>query len=76
MITKTEEEVLESIILLDGDCVTAAMCLECPFSNFCVSRAILDGVMLNKEERVNRAYDMLFNEFIEEVLDDSEEKEE
>jgi hypothetical protein len=69
---KSEKELLQGIIDRDGDCIDASWCIMCPFANICVSSAIKSAKLLPKEERVKRAFDKLFNEMIEEELDNGQ----
>lgn len=69
---KSEKELLQGIIDKDGDCISAAWCIMCPFSEVCISRAINEARLLPKEERVKRAYDKLFIDALEEEIDDKE----
>lgn len=70
---KSEKELLQGIIDKNGECISAAWCIMCPFSDACISRAINEARLLPKEERVKRAYDKLFNEVFEEELNDKED---
>lgn len=72
-IFKSETELLQGIINREGDCISAAWCVMCPFSDACVLQAVNKARLLPKEERVRRAYDKLFNELMEKELDDNEE---
>ena len=74
-IFKSEKHLLQSIIDKDGDCVSAAWCLMCPFQDDCISKAIKDARLLPQEERVRRAYEKLFDELMEKELDDEESEE-
>lgn len=64
---------MQGIIDKDGDCISAAWCIMCPFSKACISKAISESRLLPKEERVKRAYDKLFIEVLEQEIDDKEE---
>jgi len=70
-IFKSENELLQGIIDKDGDCISAAWCVMCPFSDICVLQAISKAYLLPKEERVRKAYDRLFNDLMENELDES-----
>lgn len=67
---KSENELLQSIIESNGDCINAYWCAACPFSDACISKAITHRRLLSKEERVKRAVDRLFFKLVEEELDD------
>lgn len=68
---KSEKELLQGIIDKNGDCISAAWCLMCPFSNICISKAVSKARLLPKEERVKRAYEKMFTDMLEEELDDN-----
>ena len=72
-ILKSEKQLLESIIEREGDCISAAWCLMCPFQKDCISKAINNARLLEKDERVRRAYNKLFDELMEEELDEKED---
>jgi len=74
-IFKSEKELLQSIIDKEGDCVSAAWCLQCPFQDLCISKAINKAKLLPKEERVRKAYDKLFDELMDKELDESKDAE-
>lgn len=67
---KSEKELLQGIINRQGDCIDASWCMMCPFVDACISRAIIDAKLLSKEERVKRAYDRLFDDLMENELDE------
>lgn len=70
---KSEKELLESIIRVEGKCLNAVWCMMCPFNNECIGSAITKAKLLPEEERVKRAYNKLFDELMEDELDDAEE---
>jgi hypothetical protein len=72
-IFKSERELLQGIINKEGDCISVAWCLMCPFQDACVGRAINEAKLLPKEERVKRAYERLFDQLMENELDDQKE---
>lgn len=72
-IFKTEKALLQGIIDKEGDCVSAAWCLMCPFQSECVGKAVREAKLLPKEERVRKAYEKLFDELMENELDDERE---
>lgn len=72
-IFKSQTELLQGIINREGDCISADWCLQCPFAEICVSKAIKEAKLLPKEERVRKAYEMLFDGLMEEELDDRKE---
>ena len=65
---KTEKALLQGIIDREGDCIDTSWCLQCPFMNECVVKAITDAKLLPKEERVKRAYERLFDDLMENEL--------
>ena len=73
-IFKSERHLLQGIIDKDGDCVSAAWCLMCPFSDDCISRAITHARLLPQEERVQRAYNKLFDELMENELEEDRDE--
>ena len=68
-IIKTEEEVLQTIIDKDGDCIDVTLCNLCPFVTKCVNTAIRKARLLPKETRVRLAYEKLFNKLMESELE-------
>lgn len=66
---KSEDELLQSIIDTDGDCIKASQCPRCPFAKECVVQAIEVARLLPKETRVRLAYEKLFNKLMENELD-------
>lgn len=55
-----EQEILEEIIKLDGDCMKPALrCIECPFMQACYA-GIFESKHVGKRERVMMAADKLF----------------
>ena len=68
---KTEHEILQSIIDTDGNCVNASLCLKCPFASKCIDRAITKvRRLLPRKTRVRLAYEKLFNELMENELNE------
>jgi hypothetical protein len=68
---KTEHEILQSIIDADGDCINISLCLGCPFAAKCVDKAITRARrLLPKQTRVRLAYERLFNELMENELNE------
>lgn len=68
---KKQVELLERIIESEGDCISAAWCIICPFKEDCISKAVTSARLLPKEERVMRAYDTLFTNALEQELDEN-----
>ena len=66
----TEEELLQGIIDVKGDCINVSWCIMCPFSNTCIFSAVKNARLLSREKRVKKAVDRLFFKLIEEELDD------
>jgi len=63
-----QSKILEKIISLDGDCLTAEICKECPFASKCLPQ-FLHGKQKrpSKQERLNLALDVIAQEVL---LDD------
>jgi hypothetical protein len=60
MMNEQNIEILEKIVALDGDCLTAKMCKVCPFASKCLPQ-FLHGKQKSpsKDERLNLALDTL-----------------
>lgn len=63
---------MQGIIDKEGDCISAAWCMMCPFQDACITKAINRAKLLPKEERLKRACDRLFDTLMEKELDDEE----
>lgn len=67
---KSEDELLQYIINIDGNCVCTSTCRYCPFIDKCITIAITkERKLLPKETRVRLAYEKLFNKLMENELD-------
>jgi len=66
----TENQLLQLIIDVDGNCVNASWCLVCPFCDNCVFNALRGGKLISREVRVKLASDKLFNDILEHELND------
>ena len=69
---KSEDDLLEAIVAIDGDCINTKWCIMCPFQARCVGRAITEAKLLPKEDRARLAYERLFNKLLEDELSDYE----
>ena len=69
---KSQKELLENIIAKKGDCISADWCIMCPLSSKCVFNAISTAHLLPKEDRVRLAYEILFDDEVEEELNEED----
>jgi len=69
MMNERQNEILEKIVELDGNCLTAEICKECPFASKCLPQ-FLHGKQKrpSKDERLNLALDTMAHGVL---LDDS-----
>lgn len=65
----TEDEVIEKIIEVKGDCLSATLCSRCPFSGICLPEFFRDEPSPTKQERLNMALDYVVRK---ELLGDDE----
>ena len=54
-------QILEKIIDLQGDCLEAALCEDCPFKSKCLPQFLDYKSKPSKEERFNLAMDTIVN---------------
>ena len=60
MMNERQNQILEKIVELDGDCLSAKICKQCPFASRCLPQ-FLHGKQKSpsKDERLNLALDTL-----------------
>ena len=72
MISDKHREILEEIIELDGDCLIADRCNQCPFRMKCLPDLMKsDNRVMPRSERANLAMSILANEELLGVIDSS-----
>ena len=68
-INMSHREVVEQIIESKGACISIVYCLNCPFAEKCVHKAIAGDGLLPIEKRVSLAQNMLFSMLVDDELE-------
>ncbi len=65
----TEDEVIEKIIEAKGDCLSATLCMRCPFSEICLPEFFREEPSPTRQERLDMALNYVVRK---ELLGDDE----
>lgn len=64
-----QNDIASIIIDVQGDCTGLNICIKCPFVDACFRNITTESAFLDKDVRLRKAEDFLFNQIVQDELE-------